>query len=231
MSVSHSCCSSPWDEISFRLPKGRRKGCACWWDEEQDTRGAVSSVSLWCSLSTPCWSPPTLFACPSSCQQLPVVAVVHHPLALMAKLLTVTVRLAGPKMGMRTLLMLTLTETLAKKPSAFAWACVLSPLAIKQSSPWSSWKCQSRWAPGSDLFPLVLCSQVEAEQPVSVVLGWGDVNNPVSLATVGSLITETQGYLCSWCSGLCSVSGCGSTLLFLEKWQINVRRSFCLWDN
>lgn len=64
--------------------------------------------------------PISLFACPFSCQQLSVVAVLHLPLALMEKLLIATLSLAGPKMRIKTLLMLTLTEPLAEKLSALA---------------------------------------------------------------------------------------------------------------
>lgn len=213
MCVSHSC-SMGWDLFQVTQKGGKRAVPA----GEMRSRIHVEPCP-WClsgALSAPCvgahW--PCL---PALVLVSSYLLLVHLPLALMAKLLTATLRQAGPKMRIRTLLMLTLTVTLAKKPSALAWAPVLSPLAIEHSSTWSSWKRQSRWAPGSDLFTLVLCSQVEAEQPVSAVLGWGDVNNPVSLATAGSLIAETQGYLCSWCSGLPGVSGCGSTLLFLEK--------------
>lgn len=147
MCVSHSC-SMGWDLFQVTQKGGKRAVPA----GEMRSRTHVEPCP-WClsgALSAPCvgahW--PCL---PALVLVSSYLLLVHLPLALMAKLLTATLRQAGPKMRIRTLLMLTLTVTLAKKPSALAWASVLSPLAIEHSSTWSSWKRQSRWAPGSDL--------------------------------------------------------------------------------
>ena len=154
VSVSLSCCSSLWDGLSYRLPTEEEKwGLLVRW-EKHDTRGVVSSVSLSGALSVQhIWvhHPPMPPLLPSLC-------LVSNCLLFLCFVFLwlwwLNFLLAGSKRRRTTLLRLTRPETLAKNTTAPAWAQLLSPHAVYNSSAQSSWRCPSGWAPGSALFAL-----------------------------------------------------------------------------